>query len=61
MERKAIISGSIKTSGDFSETREVGFSIALTTQGNEPVSRSELLNELLSTTLRTLAKEEGQI
>jgi len=56
---KVIISGSIKTAGEFKEVQGVGFSLTLTKQGTAFVnSQRELLNKILTPVLFELAREE---
>ena len=56
---KVIISGSIRTAGDFKEVQGVGFNLTLTKQGTAFVSsQRELLNKILTPVLMELAREE---
>lgn len=56
---KVIISGSIRTAGDFKEVQGVGFNLTLTKQGTAFVSsQRELLNKILTPVLLELAREE---
>ena len=56
---KVIITGSIRTTGEFKETQGVGFSLTLTKQGERFVSsQRELLNKILTPVLLELAREE---
>ena len=56
---KVIITGSIRTTGEFKETQGVGFSLTLTKQGAGFVSsQRELMNKILTPVLIELAREE---